>query len=332
MRHFKAFSAGLLLLGLALLAPAQQVVEEIVAVVNDEVITMTMFKAEYEGRLRTAQSQFRGEELDKAVEFIQANILDEMVTDMLLLQIARTMNLNVADQMKTIVANIMKENDIESEEDFKRALAQQGFAYDVWIKMTEERLMRDYVLRSEIGRKIVIEDAEIVDYHKKHKNEFVVPEEYTLKAVYLTVEGKDPAALEAKKAGIDARIKEGTAFETVAETESDEPMKEAKGNLGTFKKAELDKTLLAVVESLKKGDRSGWVQTKNGWYLLLLEDRKDSRVLEFEEARGQITEKIGLEKQNAELAKFLAELKTKNYIKILKPKPFEDKAAGPTAL
>ncbi len=331
MRHFKAFSAGLLLLGLALLAPAQQVIEEIVAVVNDEVITMTMFKAEYEGRLRTAQSQFRGEELDKAVEFIQANILDEMVTDMLLLQIARTMNLNVADQMKTIVANIMKENDIESEEDFKRALAQQGFAYDVWIKMTEERLMRDYVLRSEIGRKIVIEDAEIVDYHKKHKNEFVVPEEYTLKAVYLTVEGKDPAALEAKKAGIDAKLKEGTAFETVAETESDEPMKEAKGNLGTFKKAELDKTLLAVVEPLKKGDHSGWVQTKNGWYLLLLEDKKDSRVLEFEEARGQITEKIGLEKQNAELAKFLAELKTKNYIKILKPKPFEDKAAGPTA-
>ncbi len=325
MRHLKVSTAALLFLGLAVLLPAQQVVEEIVAVVNDEVITLSMFKAEYDTRMRTAEGQYRGEELEKAVEFIKANILDEMVTDMLLLQMARTLNLNVADQMKTIVANIMKENDIPSEEEFKRALAQQGFVYEAWIKMMEERLMRDYVLRSEIGRKIVIDDAEIVDYHRKHKEEFVVPEEYTLKAVYLTIEGKDPAALEAKRTEIEAKIKGGTPFETVAETDSDEPMKEAKGDLGTFKKSELDKTLLAVVEPLKKGERSAWVQTKNGWYLLLLQDKKDSRVLEFEEARGQITEKIGMEKQNAELKKFLSELKTKNYIKILKPKPFEDK-------
>ncbi|MBN1939718.1 MAG: peptidyl-prolyl cis-trans isomerase [Candidatus Aminicenantes bacterium] len=325
MRFFKACLAALLLLGPAALQPAQKVVEEIVAVVNDEIITLSAFKAEYDARIREAEARYRGEELEKALAFVKTNTLEELITDKLLLQMARSMNLNVTDRVKTIVDNIIKENDFTNEEEFKRALAQQGFQYDAWIKMMEDRVMKETVVGMEIGRKIVIEDAEIVDYHRKHKDEFIVPEEYTLKAVYLAIGDKEPAALEAKKAEIDAKLKDGTLFDEIAEADSDEPMKEAKGNLGTFKKAELDKTLLAAVEPLKKGDTTSWVQTKNGWYLLRLEDKKDSRVLEFEEARAQITEKIGLEKQNAELAKFLSDLKTKNYIKILKPNPLDDK-------
>jgi len=325
MPYRKILLTAFLLLGAAVLAPAQQVVEEIVAIVNDDIITRTVYMAEYEAAMRDAQSRFRGEELDKQIEEIRTNLLDRMITEKLLLQIAKAQNFNVTDRVKEVVANLMKQNAIESEDDLKRALAQQGYAYDSWIKNVEDSIMRDMVLSSEIRRKLVIDDAEIVDYYKKHRDEFKVEEEYQLQAVYLAIGDKDPAALEAKKAGIDAKIKGGAPLAEVSAAESDEPMKEAKGSLGSFKKGELDKTLLAAVEPLKKGEMSSWVQTKNGWYLLRVEDKKDSRILEFEEARGPITEKIGMAKQNAELTKYLAELKTKNFIKILNPKPFEEK-------
>jgi len=325
MLQRKIILAGILLLGAAVCGSAQQVVEEIVAIVNDEVITLSEFKREYDERLQAARAQFQGEELDKAVEFVKIHILDEMITDVLLIQMAKSMNMNVTDQLKMIVENIKKANEIESDDEFKRALAQQGYDYDDWIETMERRIMREAVLRNEVGQKVVIDDSEIVDYYKKHQDEFVVPDEYQLRAVYLTIEEKEAGALEARKAEIEAKVKAGTPFETVAEADSDEPLKEAKGSLGTFKENELDKTLLAAVKPLKKGEMTSWVQTKNGWYLLQVEDRKDSRILPFDEARGPITEKIGTEKQNVEIQKFLADIKTKNYIKILKPNPLEDK-------
>jgi peptidyl-prolyl cis-trans isomerase SurA len=326
MLQRKIILAGMLLLGAAVCGLAQQVVEEIVAIVNDEIITVSEFKREYDERLQAAQAQFRGEELDKAIEYVRTHLIDEMITDVLLLQIARTMNINVTDQLKMVVENIKKANEIESDEQFKRALAQQGYDYDDWISAMEKQILREAVLRNQVGQKVVIDDAEIVDYYKKHQDEFVIPEEYQLRAVYLTIEGKEAGSLEARKAEIEAKVKSGTPFEAVAEADSDEPLKEAKGSLGTFKEGELDKTLLAAVKPLKKGEVTSWVLTKNGWYLLQVEDRKDSRIRPFDEARAAITEKIGTEKQNAEIQKFLTDIKAKNYIKILKPNPFEDKS------
>jgi len=324
MSHKKTILAGILLLAAAAALPAQQVVEEIVAIVNDDVITLSEFKQGYEERVQAAQGQYQGEALDKALEFIKTHALDEMITDLLLLQLAKADNYNVTDQVKLVIENIKKANNIESDDDFRRALAQQGYDYDAWVGMMEQRILKDAVIRTEVGRKIVVDDAEVVDYYKKHADEFFIPEEYQLKAVYLTIEGKDPAALETRKAEIEAKIKSGTAFDAVAETDSDEPLKEAKGSLGTFKGNELDKTLLAAVAPLKKGEMSPWVQAKNGWYLILLEDKKDGRTQTYEEAKNAIVEKLGTARQEAEIQKYLAEIKAKSYIKILKPNPLED--------
>jgi parvulin-like peptidyl-prolyl isomerase len=325
MSQRKIILAGMLLLGAVVCGSAQQVVEEIVAIINDDIITLSDVRREYSERLQAAEAQFKGEELDRAVEYVKTHILDEMITDILLLQAARTMNLNVTDQLKMVIENIKKTNEIESDEQFKRALAQQGYNYDDWIASMEKQILREAVIRTEVGRKVVIDDAEVVDYYKKHPEEFVVPEEYQLRAVYLTVADREAAALEARKAEIEAKVKGGTPFETVAETDSDEPLKAAKGSLGTFKESELDKTLLAAVKPLKKGEVSPWVQTKNGWYLLQVENKTDSRVLPFDDARGRITERIGGEKQNAEIAKYLADIKAKNYIKIIKPNPLDER-------
>ena len=153
MLQRKIILAGMLLLGAAVCGLAQQVVEEIVAIVNDDIITVSEFKREYDERLKAAQAQFRGEDLDKAIEYVRTHLLDEMITDVLLLQMARTMNINVTDQLKMVVENIKKANEIESDEQFKRALAQQGYDYDDWISAMEKQIMRESVLRTRSARR-----------------------------------------------------------------------------------------------------------------------------------------------------------------------------------
>ena len=74
---------------------------------------------------------------------------------------------------------------------------------------------------------------------------------------------------------------------------------------------------------MKKGDVSEWAQGRSGWYLLKLEDKKDSRLKTFEESRKSIEERLYNQKQSVELDKFLVELKKKSYIKILKPEPIK---------
>jgi peptidyl-prolyl cis-trans isomerase SurA len=311
----------LLFVAAVAIGAAHQVVEEIVAIVNDEVITFTQYKHEYDLRIQAAQAQFKGEELDKVVAQIKSGLLDAMVTDTLLLQMAKEKNMNVSDQMKMAIENIKKENNIESDDDLKRAVRSQGLEWESWLKQMEENIQRQSVVYSEVNRTIVLDDAEIVDYYKKHTADFVVPEEYKLRAIYLSTTEAAASDLEAKKKEIDAKIKAGGDFTEISGAFSDIPVKDSKGDLGNLKKNEMDKTLLAGVEKLKKGDVSPWIQAKNGLYLLKLEDKKEAKQLTFEEARKQIEDRTFGEKQGAKLAKFLETLKKKSYIKILKANP-----------
>jgi parvulin-like peptidyl-prolyl isomerase len=244
-----------------------------------------------------------------------------MITDALLLQMAKGKNMNVSDQLKMAIENIKKENNIESDDDLKRALRSQGMEWEAWLKQMEENIMRQSVVYSEVNRTLVLDDAEIVDYYKKHTADFIVPEEYKLRAIYLSTTEAAASALEAKKKEIDDKIKAGGDFAEISGASSDAPVKDSKGDLGTLKKAEMDKTLLAAVEKLKKGEVSPWVQAKNGLYLLKLEDKKEAKQLTFEESRKQIEDRTFNEKQGAKLAQFLDTLKKKSYIKILKPNP-----------
>jgi parvulin-like peptidyl-prolyl isomerase len=321
MTHRKFRLLFLIFLAAVAIGAAHQVVEEIVAIVNDEVITLTQFKREYDLQMQSAQSQFKGEELDKATAQIKAGLLEAMITDTLLLQLAKEKNMNVADQVKLSLENIKKANGIETDEDLKRAVRSQGMEWESFLKQMEERIMRESIIYSEVNRTITLDDAEIVDFYKKHAAAFVVPEEYKLRAVYLSTTEATSSALEDKKKEIDDKIKAGGDFAEISGASSDVPMKESKGDLGTLKKNEMDKTLLAAVEKLNKGEISPWIPAKNGLYLLKLEDKKDAKQLTYEEARKQIEERLSGDKQAAKLGQFLDNLKKKSYIKILKANP-----------
>ena len=306
----------------AALGLAQEVVEEIVAIVNDEVITLSQYKREYDSRVQTARGQLQGADLDKYLESLKPGLMDELVTNMLLLQMAKERNYNVADQVKSAIENIKKENNIASDDDLKRALQSQGLEWDTWLKQLEEMIMQRILVDSEVNRTIVLDDAEIVDFYKKHQPEFIEPEEYKIRAVYLNAVDVVADPLEAKKKEIDDKIKAGGNFEEISAAFSDDPVKESKGDLGTMKKGQLDPILQQALDQMKKGDVSAWVRAKKGWYLLKMEDKKDSHLLSFEEARKVIENRLFGEKQAVKLNEFLANLKKKGYIKILKPNPF----------
>ncbi len=306
-------------------APAvsgQDVVEAIVAIVNDDIITLSECRTQFELATTGLRSQqLPQEQYDQLYAQLKKEFLNTMITDMLLLQKAKELGLNVQEQIKGMIEKIKQDNNMASDADLRRAIEQQGMTYEGWLKQYEEGMMRQGVLYTEVERAIVLEDSEIVQYYKKNPAEFTMPTEYKLNAVYITAEGRSAEQVEALKASVDAKLKSGASFADTAAELSDPPMKDAKGDLGTFKAGELETALESPVERLKAGEKTGWINNKNGWYVLQLVEKKDSFLRPFEDARKEVEQKIFREKAAVKEQSYLKTLRERSFVKILNPDP-----------
>jgi len=322
----KKIIAGLALAGLlgaaSPAAAGQQVVEEIVAVVNDDIITLSDYKQDYALRLNDLRAQqLPADQFDQKVEILKKELLNLMVMDILLLQKAKELGLNVQEQLKAMIEKLKTENNIASDADFRRAVEQQGMPYELWLKQYEEGMMRQGVLYTEVERAIVLEDSEVVQYYRKNPAEFTVPTEYKLNAIYIAGEGRSAEELETLKAAVDAKLKSGASFTDAAAELSDPPMKEAKGELGSFKTGELEAALEDPVKTLKAGETTAWIANKGNWWLLHLVEKKDSYLKPFEDARKEVEERIYNEKRAVKSEAFIKTLREQGYVKILNPDP-----------
>ncbi len=323
MNKLKLISFCVLIFSGVIVIRAQDTVEAIVAIVNDDVITLSDYKSAQELLYQSLQAQLQGEKLENQYRLMLKDLLDKMVTELLLSQEAEKKGINVNEQLKMMIENIKNENNIGSDQELIQAFAQQGVDINDWKEENRKMLLQQGVVYSEVGSSIVIDDSEIVNYYKQHPEQYTEPEEYTLQAVYISSEGKIEEEIQGKKEEIQGKLDTGEDFNTVASEYSEGPEKESNGDLGSFKRGELAKSLEQAVEGLKAGELTPWIETPNGWYILKLKDRKESHLKEFDECRKGIEEKLFGERNQEKLQEYLQKLKKRSYIKILRQDPID---------
>ncbi len=301
----------------------QEVVESIVAIVNDDIITLSQVKNAHDSLYQMLRSQLQGEEFQKQYDQLKKELLNSMITELLLLQEAKKRGLNVSEQVRLTIDNIKEENGLNSDEELMLVMRRQGIDFETWKRQMEDNIMRQGVIMTEVDRNIVVEDSEIVSYYKNHPDEFTEPEEYKLKAIYVSAQQKSSEEAERLKQEISSKVTAGEDFASLAGTYSEGPEKESQGDLGSFKEGELAANLEEAVKNLNQGETAPWLEVQDGWYLLRLEEKKEKHLKSFEEVKKQVEEKIFGEKRRGRLEEFLKELKEKSYIKILNPNPFD---------
>ncbi len=317
MNRIKIVLAALLLLGLTGLIRGQAVVEAIVAVVNDEIITLSDFKVQHDLLYRELRSQVQGEEFQKQYEFAAGYLLENMIMNILLLQKARELDIDVSEQLNMFIENIKQENNIESDAQLKAEFEKQGADFEAWKSQMRESYMRDMAVYAEVGRSIVVDDAEIFNYYRQHPDEFTQPPEYRLRGIFVSSEDNSEEDAERKKKEILGLLEAGEDFGSVAGTHSEGPNKDKQGDLGSFKQGDMLDSFEQEVTELDEGGVTPWISIQSGWYLLRLEEKTESRLLPFDEVRDQVQEKIFQERSQVERQKYLERLKAKSYIKIL---------------
>lgn len=307
----------------------QEVVDAIVAIVNDDIITMSDYMTEHDMIYQVLRSQFQGEEFTKRYEREKQGLLERMITDLLLSQEATRQDIrstvDIDGQIRGIVDSIKKQYEIASDEEFKRMMAQQGVDYNSWIAQQEKGILQQALIFSEVGRSIAIDETDVVNYYDLNPEEFTELPRYKLKGIYISSEDKSEEDAQAKMKEVDEKVAAGEDIGSLAGQYSEGPEKESEGDLGEFKKGEMDATLEQAVADLAEGDLSSWIKIPTGWFLLKLEEKTESRLKPFEEVKKEIENRLFIQEQQVKIQAYLEDLKKRSYINILIPDPLKNR-------
>lgn len=298
-------AAALLTLALAAVPAPAEVVEEIVAWVNGDIITSSELQEEEQAMLAEAYRRFTGEELDQQVEQLRSGMLMRMIDRKILAHYAQ--RLYDVDRMGEVFIEGFKEQQgLESDEQLAELAEADGMSVEDVRDKLIEMFAPEEVIRFEVRDRLAVAESEIETFYTENPESFVVPAEATLREI--VIKADDESARDEKQAIAAAarqRVIDGEPFEDVARDVSEAPTGENGGELGRFKKGELSELLESVAFSIEPGTPSEVLDAPYGFHVLYVESRDDEHTLPLDEVRERIREFLMDRKFQGELAIFV---------------------------
>jgi len=297
---------------LALLAPdlcAGEVIDRIIAIVNDDIIT-----------LKEAEKQVRVEKEGKFVSINEyltnmrlRDKIDLLIDDVLIRQQAKKFKIDVSDkEVEAIIDNIKKQYLIDDTE-LRQKLKEDKISYDDFVAGLRSNVLKSRLLSRVISPEVNVTEQDLRQYYDKHKDEFV-NEEYKLLQIFVSGQRAD-----GQKRITDAYelLQEGKSFETVARDYSDDTKSAATGgDIGYVKKADLIPQLRAAVGFLTPGVYSSIIVTPYGFHILKLVEKNKGETMTFEMARDSIHEKVVQEESDKRYKDYVGKLRKGSYIEV----------------
>jgi len=294
----------LLLLGASLPARAE-VLEEIVAKVNDEIITKTDLEAEDEAMTAELYRSLSGPELDRRLAEGKAMLLRRLIDRRLLMQRGERMFTELDKMGDTLVEQFIDYQKIKDKAELQRLLAQEGLTLPEFKRRLLEQQVPTEVLRYEVGGRVAIGDKEVEAYYRDHPQEFTVPAEATVREIVLLTEGADPAQRRAQAEAVRARAAAGEDFAALAKEASQAGTKDSGGLLGTIHKGDIAPELEASAFSIPAGSVSPVIEMTHGFHVLKVDARTEERLKPLEEVREATRDKIADQRYANDLQTFL---------------------------
>lgn len=323
MRRTTAVSAFLLVLGVAV--PHADILEQVLVKVNGEIITKTDLEQRQVAALRQKDPNLRPDNdaaLQKALAEVTPEVIVDAVDELLILQRGKELGYSMStDQFNEIVANIKKENKLEDDAAFDAALKSEGLTMTDLRRQLERTMIIQRVQQTEVMSKLEVTDSELKVYYDTHKDVFTTTPQMTLRELLVAVPASDRGVnvgleeeARTKAEGIRTRLVAGEPFARLAAELSDSPSKANGGLVGPITADVLAPELQQALAGLKTGDLTPVLRTSRGYQIIKIETLETATVKPFDEARGDIADRIANEKRRAEFTKFLGNLRAQAII------------------
>ena len=340
--------AAVLLVALILACVAAQaantVIEEIIARINNSIITRADLARSREQTAQEYKEKF-GPQADSELAKHEKDVLRDLIDQQLLVQKGADLGITADTEVIKRLDEIRKSMNLDSMEALEKAAQQQGISYEDFKQNLRNQIITQQVIGREVGSKVQVTKEEMQQFYDSHKKELERPEMVRLSEILISTQkpapkpdaqGQQPpqpsdeqVLQEAQKKADEvlAMIKKGEKFEDVAKKYSDGPSAEQGGDLGEFKRGTLAKELEDKTFAMKPGDVTDVIRTKQGFVILRVTEHTPAGVPPMKDVEQSIQEAIYYQKLQPALREYLTKLREQAYIDI---KPgYVDTGASP---
>lgn len=291
-----------------------EIVEAIVAKVNNEVITLSDVKKVEVDLIKSLTMTDKSGDLQQKLEAAKKRIVEKLVEQMLLLQEAKKKNLNADEELNESIAKLKQENNIETDEQLKEALKNEGMTFDDLRNQLKERIMQQKLLFFYLQGRITITDQEIAQYYKEHTKEYTDPIKLRLSLISVSFSGRTKEeALEIAKTVLE-KAKAGEEFSKLAQESSDDPSKDKGGDLGFLTKDEMNPKITQTAFSLKAGEVSDIIETDGAYQIIKIVEKVDEKIKDLESTKSDIYADMFNKRAEKYQNEYLDKLKKENYV------------------
>jgi parvulin-like peptidyl-prolyl isomerase len=306
-----------LCLALALPAPAaraQETVDQILVVVNDEIITEGDLRAAMEPVVAQYRATLSGYELDRKIAETRETFIEQLVNERLMKSAAKREDITVDEkEVDEMVAEVRKK--FPTPELFDKVLREQGLTHKKLRERFRDQILSRRLIDLKIRSQITISPGEIRDYYDLHHSEFKGPEKARVRQILIRV-GDRRGEAEAEELGqsILAELEKGADMAELAKRHSEASEAEEGGDMGWVERGQLIDKIDREIFRLVPGGRTPLIRSQLGYHIFQLEEKREAETRSFEQVRNRIQSSIYREKTREKLDAWLAELRKNAYI------------------
>ncbi|ABS77171.1 peptidylprolyl isomerase [Coxiella burnetii] len=287
-------------------ATHEQSLDQIVAVVNDEIIT----QSELNHALTAAKQQFMQRQISLPDQkTFKKQVLDQLIYQKLQLQVAKHNQIKVTNnEINAAVARISQANHL-SQTALKQKLTQEGISYKEFRSQLQKQLIISKLQHQALQDTISINKSDIAAFQKQHAGQ-IASTEYHIATILIPLPASATQAqinhAKGKAALVLKQLQKGSSFETAMK------MHPGSADLGWRSAKELPQVFVKTVLKMKPNEVTGPIQAPNGFHIIKLLDKEAKNTVSDQ----QIQRIVYQQKVEKALQKWLTQLRSSAYIHI----------------
>jgi peptidyl-prolyl cis-trans isomerase SurA len=335
----------ILLVGLAILPAllgADTVVEEIIARVNNSIVTRSEYLRSRE-QLKDEAKQQAPNNFDAVYAEKERDVLRDLIDQQLLLEKGKDLGITADTELIKKLDEMRKQMNLDSMEDLEKAATAQGVSYEDFKQNLRNQIITQQVIGREVGAHLNITKEEEQKFYDEHKSDMEQPEQIRLSEILVAIPkpapSQDPTApppaagtvptplappievdplatAEAKANSLLDQIKKGAAFDDVAKKSSDGPSAAQGGDLGQFKRGTLSKELEDRTFAMKAGEITDVIRTKQGFVILKVTEHQMAGIPTMKQMEPRIQDALYYQKLQPALRAYLKKLREEAFIDV----------------
>jgi len=300
-----------------------QVVDRLVAVVNDDIILASELDQALDPYAQRIKAQGYSVDKERQLLFkVRNDILSQLIDGKLTDQEIKRLNITINEKEVDDTIEGLKEKNFFTDEDLRKALAGQGLTFEAYRENLKKNMLRSRLVNFKIKSKVVITKEDTRAYYDSHHDKYGVEKKYHLRNIIMEVgpsaTDEDKLVVLRKMEAVLEKLKQGQLFETMARNFSQSTLADKGGDLGFFKMDELSPQLQEEIKGKNAGEFTDVIDTEQGYQIFFVEEMVNTPGKSFEEAAPVIEEQLYHDMLDEKFQSWLAELRKRSHIKIMK--------------